>query len=60
MTPWSNKDKAAVEEGEFDPTNLGAAANDAEFISGDYTGPSWNVFVSMWEWMRRRFGQSHR
>lgn len=59
MTPWPNKGKAAVEEGEFNSANLGAAANDAEFISGDYTGPSRNVFGSMREWMRRKLGKTH-
>jgi hypothetical protein len=59
MAAWSTKDKAAIEAAELDPMNLGADANVQQFLREDYTGPSWNVFVSAWKWMRGKLGRSH-
>lgn len=59
MDGWSAKDKAAEEATELASANLGASANAQEFATEDYLGPSWNIFTSWWNWMRRKLGHSH-
>ena len=59
MGTWSAKDKAAIEAMGLTLANLGASANLVQFANEDYTGPSYNVFVSAWRWIRRKLGYSH-
>ncbi len=58
MTTWGAKDKAALEATEMTPASLGAAANLQQFASEDYTGPSYDIFVSGWKWVWRKLGYS--
>ena len=59
MVIWNAKDKAAIEATELDAESLGAAADMEQFVNEDYAGPSYNCFVSVWNWIRRKFGHTH-
>jgi hypothetical protein len=52
---WTSKDVAAELSDEMTGAGgMGFRANDIQFISEPYTGPSWNMFVSVWDWARKK------
>lgn len=52
--PWNKADKSAEEAQEMGIGTQGGAEDMREFAAADYTGPSWNYFVSVWNWFKRK------
>jgi hypothetical protein len=59
MVNWDARDKAAIQAIELDAGSQGATADMEQFVSEDYTGPSCNSLVSVWNWIRRKVNQVH-